>query len=305
MSTKLPVVQSIPHGGLAVPQEVRDILAIDEVTIYNECDLWVEHLFDFAHPDLPGPDTLGRVNMPIARVFIDANRPPDDLDNPDGPVKTQTSYGDPIYTTPLSRAMKETLLQRYWRPYHRALDGLIRQHAPEMRLFLDCHNMAQEGPTAYADPGQARPLVDVINNGDANGEYVPEYGSLTAPPWLARAAAEMAQELFQDMELLEPVPGQEVATVKLNQPFRGGYILRYYASQAYRRTLPPGSFPYVGLMVEVNRGLFVGRQTTRTPIAPPNQERIAAIRERLYRWTTQVLALIRDEEARILRWEAP
>ena len=54
MRTQLPIVQSIPHAGLAVPPSVADRLAIDDVTIYNECDLWNDQIFDFAQPALGG-----------------------------------------------------------------------------------------------------------------------------------------------------------------------------------------------------------------------------------------------------------
>lgn len=78
MNHPLPIVQSIPHGGLQTPPEVADRLAIDEVTIYNECDLWADQIFDFDHPDLAdlrpaglAASTLGAVRMPVARVLID------------------------------------------------------------------------------------------------------------------------------------------------------------------------------------------------------------------------------------------
>ena len=48
----LPIIQSIPHGGLDIPVELCGRLAVSETTLYNECDLWVDQLFDFTHPDL-------------------------------------------------------------------------------------------------------------------------------------------------------------------------------------------------------------------------------------------------------------
>lgn len=292
MNALLPIVQSIPHGGLQTPPEVADRLAIDDVTIYNECDLWADQIFDFDHPDLadlkpPGAAaaTLGSVRMPVARVLIDANRAPDSLENPDGAVKTTTSYGDPIYNSPLSRQEQIDLRQRYWRPFHEALEALVRRHAGEMRLFLDCHNMAQRGPDAYGDAGKARPLICIANFGDERGELVPSRGALTTPPSFAQKAAAIAQDLFSDLTLLEPNP-EPTPVVALNRPFPGGYILRHYTGPSYSRS---GREPYFGLMVEINRGLIVGNQRTDTPIQPPNEERIAAVRRRLYRW---LLALV-------------
>jgi N-formylglutamate amidohydrolase len=287
----VPIVQSIPHGGLQTPPEVADRLAIDNVTIYNECDLWADQIFDFDHPDLaelrPAGQTtatLGLVRMPIARVLIDANRAPDSLDNPDGAVKTTTSYGDPIYRSPLNRQDQIDLRQRYWQPFHEQLNALVRRHAGQMRLFLDCHNMAQRGPDAYGDAGKVRPLICIANFGNERGEFVPSRGSLTAPPPFAQKAAAIAQELFSDLTLLEPNP-EPTPVVALNRPFPGGYILRRYTGNLYQRA----DTPYMGLMVEINRGLIVGNQRTDTPIQPPNEERIAAVRLRLYRWLLALL----------------
>lgn len=291
----LPVVQSIPHGGLAVPDEVAGRLSITEVTIYNECDLWVDQLFDFDHADLlplrPAGQlsaTLGKASLPIARVLIDANRAPDSLDEPDGAVKTHTSYGDAIYRQPIDRAMQISLRDRYWQPFHDQVDALLHAHAAQTLLFLDCHNMAQRGPTAYHDPGQVRPAICIANFGDADGEAV-DSRPLSAPTWFARKAAEIAGELFADLPLLEPNP-QPTPVAALNRPYAGGYILRKYVDSAYQRSLPGAG--YVGLMVEINRGLFVGNQSTDTPVRPPNLERISAVRVRLYHWLTAVTALL-------------
>ncbi|MBX3002011.1 MAG: N-formylglutamate amidohydrolase [Caldilineaceae bacterium] len=293
MNARLPIVQSIPHGGLLTPPEVADRLAIDDVAIYNECDLWVDQIYDFDHPDLadlkpaePTATTLGSVRMPIARVLIDANRAPDSLDDRDGAVKTTTSYGDPIYHNPLSRQEQIDLRQRYWRPFHDELDEVVRRHASEMRLFLDCHNMAQRGPDDYGDAGKVRPLICIANFGNRRGELVSSRGPLTAPPQFLHKAAEIAHDLFSDLALLEPNP-EPTPVVGLNSPFPGGYILRRYTGDLYQ---PAGQEPYFGLMVEINRGLIVGNQRTDTPIQPPNEERIAAVRRRLYRWLLALLA---------------
>ena len=286
----LPIVQSIPHAGLSVPPSVAERLSIDDVTIYNECDLWNDQIFDFAHPSLGAEAAaLAVVDMPIARVLIDANRPPDSLDNPDGAVKSQTSYGDSIYAKALGRDEQQRLLGEEWQPFHASLDAALRGHAGDARLFLDCHNMAQHGPSAYGDPGQVRPLLCIANFGDANGDFVAANGPLSAPAEFVRQIGEIAAGIFSDLALLEADREHPAPAVALNQPFVGGYILRHYCDAAYQRSI---GGDYVGLMVEINRGLFVGDQTTRTPIQPPNQARIAAVRQRLYRWVQAILPLL-------------
>ncbi|MBI1294686.1 hypothetical protein GC175_06975 [bacterium] len=297
----LPVVQSIPHGGLSVPDEVADCLAISDVTIYNECDLWVDQLFDFDHPDLLAlrpqgqtAATLGKADLSIARVLIDGNRPPDSLDNPDGVVKTQTSYGDPIYRAPIDREMQIRLRDLYWQPFHDEVDTLLHANAGRTLLFLDCHNMAQRGPDAYLDPGKVRPSICIANFGNEDGEAVGNRPS-SAPAWFARAAARIARPLFADLPLLEPNP-EPTPVVALNQPYAGGYILQKYVDENYQQRLQ-SEHRYVGLMVELNRGLFVGNQRTDTPVRPPNEERIAAVRLRLYRWLTAIVALLEEQHA--------
>jgi hypothetical protein len=163
--------------------------------------------------------------------------------------------------------------------------------------LLDCHNMAQRGPDAYGDPGRVRPLICISNNGDPRGEPSSRLGALSAPPWLARRAVEIAADLFADMELLEPNP-EPTPVAALNLPFVGGHILTHYTSETYQRSLAVGKdasgeeHRYVGLMVEINRGLIVGNQRTDTPMLPPNLPQIAAVRRRLYQWFAAVSTLL-------------
>jgi len=267
-------------------------LGISATAIYNECDLWVDPLFDFAHPDLAGlheqtgyAGSLSVTSLGIARALIDANRFPDDLDNPDGPVKSRTSYGQEIYTVPLDRAEKAALRDHHWGGYHQRLAQAMDDHGADCRLFLDCHNMAQVGPSAYAFAGATRPKICLSNYGNLAGEPRDAQTPLSCPAWFIQAAAGLAEEIFADLLMLEPQAGPDgqpvdVPTVAINWPFHGGYILKKYATGA----------PF-GLMVEVNRGLYVGNQTPETPITHPNLPAIAAIRERMFRWVVGLLDL--------------
>ena len=73
-------------------------------------------------------------------------------------------------------------------------------------LGVDCHTMAATGPPVGPDPGTGRPWV-CLSNGDG-----------TCPPeWI-----DSLQECFQ-RHLDGPV--------KVNDPFRGGYITRSHAAE--------------------------------------------------------------------------
>ena len=303
----LPVIISRPHGGLETPAEVQDNLAINQIALYNDCDLWLDELYDFgpkpnsqdscnaADKNSTSPRTvLAQFNMPIARALIDVNRPIEWLSKADGPIKSQTSYGEEIYKEPLTDEMIQHLLDKYWLPYHHQMEEAIQEHAQTVRLLVDGHNMAQYGPSAYRDAGVERPLICVANMGDANGEIKPERGWTMCPPWFARQAVEIAADLFADMELLEPEPDTVVPTALLNSPFGGSFVLARHLNPEQGEKFEAQHnrpAPY-GIMIEVNRGLYVGNQHSQTAMVEPNLERIAEIRSRLYKWLVQIVDLI-------------
>lgn len=294
----LPVIQFSPHAGVRVPEEVSSKLLIDQCDIYNDADLWADLHFDFSHSDLAsqipegyGSGTLCTIDMDIARVLIDANRSPVVDDNPDGAVKMETSYGKRIYCESLALAVRQTLFERYYLSYHRRACAALDQHLSEAKLLLDCHNMAQVGPSAYAYAGQPRPLLCLANGGEPNGMSLSASGTTSCSPGMLRYAARVGEELFGDMHLLEADPTVNVPTVALNWPFRSGYILRKYS----RIGNPACSAPM--LMVEVNRGLFIGNQQADSAVQPPNLKRIAEVRSRLYQLTARLVQYAIDHES--------
>lgn len=297
MTIPLPIVQSIPHGGMEAPTRFRDRLAIDATDFYNEADLWADALYDFSQAATPCA-TLARVTTPIARGIVDVNRPPDDLQNQDGAVKAISSYGRATFAPPLTDAEKTALIDECWRPWHDALAAALVAASGTARLLLDCHTMAQRGPSAYAHPGAARPAICIANLGDTNGDPRTKgklRGAVTAPAWFVRKAGEIAAELFADLSMLEP-DEEAPPVVAINWPFPGGYIIKRYTALANETAAIPDWNPDVqapwSLMVEINRGLYVGNQTARTPIAPPNLERIAAVRDRLAAWAQALCTLV-------------
>lgn len=296
----LPVIQLSPHSGLQVPSEIKDLLQIDERDLYNDADLWADLHFDFSNPDLtplvPEGHTLGTlctVDMDIARALIDANRLPLLDDNPDGAVKAQTSYGVPLYRKPPSHELRRLLFERYYLGYHQRVRDALDLHLGSAKLLLDCHNMAQVGPSTYAFAGKPRPLLCISNVGDRNGEAMADLGEVSCSPELLHFAADAGAELFCDMDLLEPglEAGGNKNIVALNWPFRGGYSIRKYS----RIGTNDCSVPM--MMIEVNRGLFIGNQCGDSPIQPPNLARIDQVRRRLYQLTIRIVDFITQSES--------
>jgi formiminoglutamase len=189
---KLPLIVSIPHGGLEVPDEVAalQMLSADQVRV--DGDEGAAEIYALE-------DSVRHVlRASVARAFVDLNRPPDDRGR-DGVVKTHTIFEEPIYRRPLSEREARLLIERHWEPYQARLRRLASD--PSIRLGIDGHTMAAVGPPIARDAGQRRPRVCL---GDGQGAFPEEWkASLTR----------CFNEHFGD-------------DVVWNEPFRGGYITR-------------------------------------------------------------------------------
>lgn len=195
--TRLPILVSVPHAGLEIPDEVEDrcILSADDVVADgDEGAAEIYRLEDLA---------ARFVTTDVARAVVDLNRPETDR-RADGVVKTHTCLGVPIYNEPLPESLVESLLEQYHRPYHRKLTESARN---AVQLGLDCHTMLAVGPEIGPLPGELRPRICLSN---VDGASCPDH--------LLEALASSLQQVF----------GFEVAR---NFPFKGGYITRAHADE--------------------------------------------------------------------------
>jgi len=189
----LPVLISVPHGGLEVPPELEALCILDREQIAKDGDEGAAEIYD-----IPS-EVIAFVSADIARAIVDLNRAPDDF-RADGVVKTHTCFEEPVYSEPLSQARIETLLVQHYQPYHARLRGL----APRARLGIDCHTMLAVGPPIGPGAGERRPRICLSN---ADGTCPVE--------WLESLGDELLSEFGE---------------VSLNEPFRGGYIIREHAT---------------------------------------------------------------------------
>lgn len=190
----LPLLLSVPHAGLQIPPEVSDICLLDQNAIIRDGDEGAAEIY------LPLENRVeALMTTDVARAIVDMNRAEDDR-RKDGVVKTHTCWDVPIYREPLTEILTETLLARYHRPYHQDLDRL----AENVIAGIDCHTMAATGPPVSPDPGIERPAVCLSN----------AYG--TCPHWWIVSLAEIMGKKMK-------------ASVAINTPFKGGYIIRRHA----------------------------------------------------------------------------
>ena len=132
---KLPLLISVPHAGLNVPPEVKDLCILRPEQIAADSDGGASVIYDIKSK------VTAYLTTDMARAIVDLNRAEND-GRPDGIIKRHTCQKTPVYRRPLSEEVIEMLLVRYYRPYHEKLTVL----ANEAKLGIDCHTMAEFGP---------------------------------------------------------------------------------------------------------------------------------------------------------------
>lgn len=241
-----PLVISCPHVGLRWPADAsRPAPAVD---FARNADYEVHLLYHRAA-------ALGAavVCAEYSRLLVDLNRAADDIspdlvpDHPaprpdrrgfSGPqaknrgVVWGTAVGNiPILNPPLSYAEFAQRLDRYYRPYHRALAVLLARRKAQFghAILLDAHSMPSSVPG------------DLILGTYEGGACSPalQHRALTA----LRTSADEA--------------GRPPLSVRLNDPYRGGELVRSFGR------------PEAGqhaLQLEVNRALYMDE--TRAAVWP-------------------------------------
>ena len=195
---KLPFLVSVPHAGLQVPLEVKDICILSKDQIYADIDCGAAEIYYELEKYVEA-----FIFSDIARAIVDLNRAADDF-RKDGVIKTHTCYNVPVYKEFPSQELIERLLSNHYHPYHQKLGNLIDKE--KIKIGIDCHTMEVVGPPVGPDAGKSRPLVCLSN---AEG---------TCPDEWVQSLAGCFQKIF---------PQQQIA---INDPFKGGYIIRHYSA---------------------------------------------------------------------------
>lgn len=192
----LPILLSVPHAGLKIPNEVADFCILQEKDIIRDGDEGADEIY------LPLESEVGAmVITEVARAIVDMNRSEDDR-RKDGIIKTHTCWDIPVYSKVPSQEVIQTLIERYYRLYHTDLSRL----SVSTKLGVDCHTMAEYGPPVGPDPGLKRPRVCLSNaEGTCSKEWIDSLASCFA-------------DTFE-------------TEVSINNPFKGGYIIRSHAKE--------------------------------------------------------------------------
>ena len=234
-----PLLISLPHDGTAVPEDIAARLT-DSARRVPDTDWHVSKLYDFARE-------LGAsmIVPKYSRYVIDLNRPPDDVSlypgqNTTGLCPHVQFSGEPVYRDGQDPDEAEVAerVERYWRPYHRALAGeLQRIHAQHGRsglweghsikgvvpfLFegrLPDLNLGTAGGTSCSAALQSRlesvlesqGRHDFVVNGRFKGGYITrQYGDPTQN--IQAVQLEISQRIYMDEESFEWDAGKAAGT---------------------------------------------------------------------------------------------
>lgn len=239
-----PLVLDSPHSGEWYPDDFdhappRDVVRQAE-------DTHVARLY--ASATVHGATLLEAL---FPRAYVDANRSLDDIDPDllaDGwPVPLSPSRktskgiglvwrvardGSPMYARKLLRGELEQRIERYWRPYHAALERVLDERVAAFGAVwhVNCHSMPAVGDANADDPGRER--ADFVL-GDRDG-------TTCAASFTALAAATLRGFGY---------------SVAINDPYKGVELVRRHGRPEQRRH---------SLQIEVKRSLYMD-ETTLAP----------------------------------------
>lgn len=239
-----PVVLDSPHSGTIFPDDFKT--DVPEMSLRRVQDSFVDELFSNA-PDYGA--SLLRALFP--RSYVDPNRAETDIDtrmidgvwpHPAAPTeKSRLGHGliwricpaeHSMYSERLPAEAVERRIDRYWRPYHKALENEIeRLHRNFGIVFhLNCHSMPSGSSPVVSRKSGVRRADFVL--GDRDGTTCAPVFTQFVREWLEAAGY----------------------VVRLNDPYKGAELVSRYASPEIGRH---------SLQIEINRALYLEETSLR------------------------------------------
>ncbi len=240
---KLPILVSVPHGGDKAPLEVKNNIKLSYQDIFDDIDPYTKVIYDLKNL------VKYQISTDIARTFIDLNRSRNELppENPDGVIKTVTCYNNQIYYENLNSKIINTLINKYYIPYHNKINEICNNKKTE--IAFDCHSMAETGPDFSLNPGEPRPLFCISNN---LGKTCPD------------------SYLEELSKIIAKIFSFDSVDITVNQPFKGGFIARYW-----------GNNPIPWIQIEINRKLYLNDQYFDSSAKTVKPERLKYLNKKM------------------------
>ena len=242
-SFRSALILSNPHSGRDYSEDFLAQSRLDSLTIRRSEDPYIDEIFKDA-PIYGAP----LISAQFPRSFVDPNRGPWELDPTMfsgslpkdrversaralagfGVIPRCVATGENIYDGPIPAKIAISRLERYYHPYHAALQSIIietKKIFPKT-LLIDCHSMPAVGGDQDIDKGESRP--DIIL-GD-------RYGTSCEPIIMNSAKVILEKNQLK---------------VCLNKPYAGAYTTMNYGN-------PKNGLNVIQL--EINRGLYLNER---------------------------------------------
>ena len=232
-----PLVLSSPHSGARYPAAFVAASRLSATTLRRSEDAFVDELFA-ACVDHGAP----MIKALFPRAYVDVNREPYELDPRMfaqplpafantasmrvaaglGTIPRIVSEGLEIHRGPIALADALERIERFYKPYHRALGELIARARARhgLAVLLDCHSM----PTP-AQTGFERNRADVVIGDRYGGSCDPDFSDCVEASLRALGYR-----------------------VQRNKPYAGGYITEHFGASARACD---------ALQIEVSRALYM------------------------------------------------
>ena len=239
---RAPIVFNSPHSGRDYPKRFLAQTRLDELSIRQSEDAFVDELFARA-PHMGAP--LLRAHFP--RAYLDVNREPYELDQamfsdmlPDnyntssprvaaglGTIAKIVAEKKPIYRTKLSLNDARMRIEGIYKPYHETLQRLLTETLNQfgVAVLIDCHSM---------------PNLDKRGNASAPDIVLGDRFGSTCHPMIT----ELADTLFT-------TAGLKVAR---NRPYAGGFTTKAYGQ--------PNNNIHA-LQIEISRHLYMNEASLK------------------------------------------
>ncbi|NJM10154.1 MAG: N-formylglutamate amidohydrolase [Bdellovibrionaceae bacterium] len=234
-----PFFLSIPHSGERVPSEAKWLQGLSEPILMCDVDRFVDRLYSPVVEDL----RLTCVKTQWHRYVVDLNRLAEDVDqdsvigspNASGKFSTglhwvKTTRGTTLMAEPISQALHQQLVQRYFEPFHsdvRDTYEFFREHGASKIYHLDAHSMPSKGTAAHRDPGETR--ADIV-----------------VSDWEGKSC----EPSFKDLVIA--AYEKTGLKVRYNWPYLGGRVTQTYGQ--------PDRGQHA-IQVEINRALYMDEET--------------------------------------------
>ena len=199
-----PLFVSLPHDGTTLPDDIAARMT-PQARRVPDTDWHVARLYEFAR------ELGASVIVPkFSRYVVDLNRPPDDASlypgqNTTGLCPSVQFSGEPVYLPGQEPSQDEIAgrVERYWRPYHDALNAEIARIK------------AQHGRVVLWEGHSIRSVVPFLFDG-----RLPDFNLGTAGG--ASCSAQLQKRLVGVLQ------AQRDYSFIVNGRFKGGYITRQY-----------------------------------------------------------------------------